>query len=196
VPRLPIITEEQLTPAQRHVWTIVTQGARGSAHELVDSSGGLIGPFNAMLTAPQMGAHLASLGETLRFGSTLEPRVIELTTLVVGARWRSNFEWAAHRPLAQRAGIDDLAIAAIASRQKPAFEDPTLADVYDFVDQLLAQGAPELETYHRLHPRFGDVGMVELVALVGYYSLICFSLNTFETELPHGESAQWTTSSR
>ena len=189
--KLPIVTAEQLSEDQERVWQIVTDGRRGTAADLTDDAGGLVGPFNAMLVSPRVGQHLAALGEVLRFDTSLSRDVVELATIVVGARWRSNFEWAAHSRLALRAGIAPEVVEAIRQGRDPVFTDGTSAAVYRLVTELLADGRVGDDTYEEVAAVVGDVGIVELVALVGYYCLICFSLNTFEVPLRAGEAPAW-----
>lgn len=150
---LPIVTADQLSPDQERVWQIVTGGRRGSAADLTDDAGGLVGPFNAMLISPLVGRHLAALGEVLRFDTSLSRNVVELATIVVGARWRSNFEWAAHSRLALRAGISPDVIEAIRQGEEPVFTDGTSAAVYRLVCELLADGRVGDEHMERLRPR-------------------------------------------
>lgn len=189
--KLPIVTADQLTADQERVWQLVTGGRRGSAADLTDDAGGLVGPFNAMLISPLVGQHLAALGEVLRFDTSLNRNVVELATIVVGARWRSNFEWAAHSRLALRAGISSDVIEAIRQGEEPAFSDETSAAVYRLVSELLDDGRVGDDTYAEVAAAVGDIGIVELVALVGYYCLICFSLNTFEVPPRAGETPAW-----
>jgi 4-carboxymuconolactone decarboxylase len=189
--KLPIVTSDQLSADQERVWQIITGGRRGTAADLTDDDGGLVGPFNAMLISPVIGQHLAALGEVLRFDTSLSRSVVELATIVVGARWRSNFEWSAHSRLALRAGISPEIIEAIRRGVRPLFTDETSDAVYRLVSELLADGRVEDDTYASVAAAVGDVGVVELVALVGYYCLICFSLNTFEIPLRAGETPAW-----
>jgi 4-carboxymuconolactone decarboxylase len=189
--KLPIVTVNDLSADQERVWQIVTEGRRGTVADLTDDAGGLVGPFNAMLISPLVGQHLAALGEALRFDTSLSRNVVELATLVVGARWRSNFEWAAHSRLAIRAGISPEIIEAIRQGEEPVFTDGTSAAVHRLVSELLADGRVGDDTYREVAAVVGDIGIVELVALVGYYCLICFSLNTFEVTVRAGETPAW-----
>ena len=43
-------------------------------------------------------------------------------------------------------------------------------------------------TYNQARQALGEEGIVDLVGLVGYYSLVSFTLNVFEVGLPEGES--------
>src|SRR5258708_29535882 len=75
-------------------------GTRGG--QLVNSGGGLAGPFNAFVHAPDVGGHLTSLGAVLRFGTSIERRLSEVAIITVGARWKAEFEWWAHARMARR----------------------------------------------------------------------------------------------
>jgi 4-carboxymuconolactone decarboxylase len=39
-------------------------------------------------------------------------------------------------------------------------------------------------TYRKVHKLLGDAGMVELVGILGYYSLISMTLNVFRAKIP------------
>ena len=47
---------------------------------------------------------------------------------------------------------------------------------------------PAYEAARRL---LGDRGIVELVTLCGYYTLVSFTLNAFDVALPPGETPVW-----
>jgi 4-carboxymuconolactone decarboxylase len=187
-----ITADDDLTTDQRRVWDAVTSGRRGPAVDLVGESGGLIGPFNALVTSPLVGGHLAALGTTLRFDTTLDRNVIELAIIVVGAHWHANFEFWAHSRMARQFGVPAEVVAAVQDERQPDFgDDATSADAYRFVQQLLADGHVDEVTYGTVGAAVGDPGLVELVALVGYYTLICFMLNAFDIGLPPGQVPAW-----
>ncbi|HEY2488197.1 MAG TPA: carboxymuconolactone decarboxylase family protein, partial [Streptosporangiaceae bacterium] len=79
---------------------------------LVNEEGGLAGPFNAFVHAPDVGQHLALLGRVLRFGTSLERRLTEVAIITVGARWKAEFEWWAHAGMARRHGVPDAVVDA------------------------------------------------------------------------------------
>ncbi len=189
--RLPFITDDELDPDQRVVWDGVTNGLRGPSDRLITSEGGLAGPFNAALHAATTGRHVTALGEALRFHSDVEARLLELAICTTGAHWRSNFEWFAHRPLAEKAGIETAALDAIERGDAPDFAHDDEAAVYALTRALLDDGRMDDETYARAAGHLGDRGVVEIVQAVGYYCLISFTLNAFEVDLPPGNEPVW-----
>lgn len=189
--RLAYITNENLTADQQAVWDGVTNGRRGPASRLVNDEGGLIGPFNAPLYAAGSGRKIVELGEALRFETELDNRLLELAVCMVGAHWRSNFEWYAHSRMAIDAGISQEAIAAIQVGEEPSLDREDERAVYAMTRALLHDGRATDDVYAAAHAHIGDKGMVELSQLIGYYCLISLTLNTFQIELPAGNDPVW-----
>ena len=189
--RLPFPTADQLDEEQQAVWDAVTNGRRGDPSRFVGPNGGMIGPFNAAVVAPRTGRAVVALGEALRFDSRIDRRLLELAVCTVGAHWRSNFEWWAHRSLAEAAGVSDDVLDALQRGDEPSFAADDERAVHRLTRSLLTTGRVDPDTYTAAHAHLDDEGMVELVQLVGYYSLVSFTLNTFEVELPPGNEPAW-----
>jgi 4-carboxymuconolactone decarboxylase len=186
--RLPRVRYDELGPAGRQVWDGVV-GSRGG--ELVDEQGGLVGPFNAFVHAPDVGRRLSSLGGTLRFGTSIERRLSEIAIITIGARWQAEFEWWAHAPMAREHGVADAVVDAIGRGEDPPFEADDERAVFAVARELGQSGRLDQETYDAAHRFLGDAGMVELVSLCGYYTLISFLLNAFTVPLPPGTTPMW-----
>jgi 4-carboxymuconolactone decarboxylase len=189
--RLPYLRYEDLDSRGREVWEAVI-GSRGAAGaELVNDEGGLAGPFNAFVHAPGVGRHMSSLGGRLRFRTSLEKRLSELVIITVGARWRAEFEWWAHAALAREAGVSDVVVDAIGRGDEPPFAAADEQVVYTAARELVTSGRLSQHAYGDAQRLLGDEGMVEFVALCGYYTLVSFLLNAFEVPLPPGAARQW-----
>lgn len=186
--RLPYLRRDELDLAGQAVWDSVV-GSRGDA--LVNEAGGLIGPFNAFVHAPGVGRHLSSLGARLRFKTSIERRLSELAIITVGARWKAEFEWWAHARMAREHGVSDAVVAAIGRGEVPAFEADDERVIYAAARQLADSGRLGQHAYDAARALLGDEGMVELVALCGYYTLVSYLLNAFAVPLPAGAPAQW-----
>ena len=186
--RLPYLRYDDLDTGGREVWDGIV-GSRGA--ELVNADGGLIGPFNAFVHAPGVGRHLSRLGGRLRFRTSIERRLSELAIITVGARWKAEFEWWAHARMAREQGVPDLVIEAIGRGEEPAFEADDERVVYAVARQVTETGQLDQPGYDAASRLLGDEGMVELVALCGYYTLVCYLLNAFAVPLPPGVAAQW-----
>jgi 4-carboxymuconolactone decarboxylase len=186
MPRLTPVQPEAMSDEQRALYEAILGGKRGPGMRGED--GALIGPFNAMLLNPHVGDRVQRLGEALRFDVSLSRNVIEVATLVVGSHWRAQFEWWAHERLAKQAGVSEAVIAAIKRGERPDFSNDDEAAAYEAASEMYRTQRLTDATYANAVQRFGEAGVFELIALVGYYSLVSLLLNGFEVPLPAGEA--------
>jgi 4-carboxymuconolactone decarboxylase len=186
--RLPSLQRSNLDEPGRALWDLVVATR---AISIVNAERGLGGPFNPWLHAPDVGIRAAELGTSVRFGTSIERRLLELAIIVVAARWRAEFEWWAHARMARENGIAEGAIAAIRRDEAPPFESADEAIVYAVSRQLVADGRIDDGNYERAVGLLGRQGVVELVMLCGYYSMVSFTLNAFEVPLPPRVAPAW-----
>ena len=106
---------------------------------------------------------------------------------MAGRHWTAEYEYFAHARLARKAGLEDAIIGAIAARKRPAFAQAHDEIVYDVCHELFETHRLSDGTYRRAVEAFGLPSVVELVATIGYYSLVSLTLNAFEVPLPPGE---------
>jgi len=174
--RIPLPTPNEMSADQRHVYDAAMSGPRGQ----------VIGPLRAVIHSPELAARWSSLGEYLRYQTCLPPQLKELAILVTGRRWTSQIEWWVHARAAGEAGLAAAAIEAIRVGEAPQFETRDETAVYEFARQLQQQGQPDVATYREVEQRWGVRGVVELTALVGYYTMVSMTLNAHEIPLPDG----------
>ena len=187
--RLPVLTPDQLNPEQKRVYDNISGDVRRQQtrrFRMVNDDGTLSGPFNALLYAPEVGDAVQRLGAALRFGSSLPGHLRELAILMVARRWRANYEWYAHAPIAAREELGEAVIEAVKAGKTPD-AGADVQTVYRFVRELVETRRVCDETYHETRALIGDQGLVELISLVGYYSLLAGLLNSFEVGVPEGE---------
>jgi 4-carboxymuconolactone decarboxylase len=182
------MNRNELDTEGQQVWDLIV-GTRGS--QMVNSDGGLVGPFNAFVHAPGLGQHLTSLGAAVRFGTSIERRLSEVAIITVGARWKAEFEWWAHTRMARNHGVSNAVVEAIGRGEDPPFEADDERVVYEVARQLTQTGQLSQDAYDAAQRLLGETGAVELVSLCGYYTLISFLLNAFAVPLPPGATPQW-----
>jgi 4-carboxymuconolactone decarboxylase len=122
----------------------------------------------------------------LRFSTTLPKKLNELAIIVTGRRWNSQLEFHIHSEAARAAGLDAACIEAIRVAQEPAFADDAEIEVYEFSRQLLQTGTVEPAVHGAVTARWGERGVVELVGVIGYYSMVSMTLNAHDVPLPDG----------
>jgi len=172
---------EDMTPEQRAVADAIMAGPRAM-------SGGLRGPFEAMVRSPGLAECAHRVGEHIRFRSSLPARLNELAIITVARHWTAQYEWYAHKRLALAAGLDPAVADAIAEGRTPDLDaDPDARAVYRFASQLLATGHVDDDVFAAVEGRFGAQGAMDLIGAVGYYCLISFILNVDRVPMPEGE---------
>lgn len=124
----------------------------------------------------------------MRYGTSLPPRLSELAILAVARRWSCAYEWAIHAAEASRAGVPDAWIAAVGRHETPAMA-PTEEAVLAFARELASAGRVSDSTWQRASADLGEAGVVDLVAVVGYYTFVAFTLNAREVPAPPGAPA-------
>jgi 4-carboxymuconolactone decarboxylase len=176
--RLANLDPSRLDAAQTRVYEAILAGPRGRVE----------GPLRVWLTSPDLADKAQQLGAFCRFGSSLPARLSELAILVTGAHWKAAFEWYSHAPLAIAAGVAPAAVEAIRVGGKPQFANEDEAAVYAFARELHTAQRVGAATYQRAVEVIGEKAVVELVGILGYYSLVSMTLNAFEVPLPPGEA--------
>jgi 4-carboxymuconolactone decarboxylase len=178
--RLPPLTREQMSPAQKAAADELIAGPRK----------GVKGPFIALLRSPELLARLQKVGEYLRFDNGLPARLSEFATLVVSRVWTQQFEWFVHVPLALKEGTSPDTIAALRAGRRPGAMSAEEALVYDFTIELTNHHGVSDDTYHRCAERFGERGLVDLVGTVGYFAWMSMILNVAHTPATAAEGVE------
>lgn len=116
----------------------------------------------------------------------------EIVILRTGHRLGSAYEWAHHIHRARKVGIDDIRIARIAGPLPDiSGDDATIARA---VDELFDQHRLTDETRARLGDLVGPKGILDVMATVGFYSVLGFIVNSFDTLLDDDvarEMSEW-----
>jgi 4-carboxymuconolactone decarboxylase len=180
-PRLPILNESQLTPAQRALLQSIRSGPRGSSTTIR-------GPFAVFLHAPAFGELAQQLGGHCRFNTGVSPRLSEFAILVTARLWRAQYEWFAHVPQAERAGVKPQTIRDLHKGRVPKTAPKDERAVYDFIQELYKTRRVSDKTFGRVRALLGDAATVELIGILGYYVLISMILNVFRMSPPPGEA--------
>ena len=172
--RFPPIPRDQLDEAQRTVFDAIASGPRG----------GVTGPFNVLLRAPAVGDAAQRLGASLRFSGMLDDGLREIAILTVSRRWAAQYEWFAHHPIALKAGVDAAALERLRLGEDPRFADPAQQLVWRTARRVLDRGRLDDAEFAAARDALGEARLVELLAVLGYYTLLSFILNVGEVPVP------------
>ena len=144
------------------------------------------GPFVPLLRSPELLSRVHRVGEYVRYRSALPPRLSELAILITARHWCQGYEWNIHSVIAAQAGLDAAIIAAIAQGRRPPEMADDEAALYDFCLELLRNQSVSDPTYEQVVALFDQKGVIDLVGIVGYYSLLAMVMNTACTPLREG----------
>ncbi|MDE2060788.1 MAG: carboxymuconolactone decarboxylase family protein [Bradyrhizobium sp.] len=174
--RMPEMTLDQMTPAQRSIAEAIIHGPRGR----------MSGPFNTWLRSPVLADRLQKVGEYVRFNTSLDKRINEMAILMTAQAWGAQYEWYAHAPLALKAGLDPSVVAAIGAGRKPDNMKADEATVWEFITQLRRDHNVDDAIYAKALGDFGEQGIVDLIAVNGYYDVVSMTLNVAHVRPPAG----------
>jgi 4-carboxymuconolactone decarboxylase len=179
-PRVAILAEDKLTPPQRALLDSIRSGPRGGGINIR-------GPFAVFLHAPEFGELAQKLGGYCRYQTAVPPRLSEFAILATAKLWRAQYEWFAHVPQAERAGVKPATIRELHQGRPPKSAPKDERAIYDFVQELYQSRRVSDKTYKRVSALLGEAATVQFVGILGYYVLISMILNVFRMPLPEGE---------
>ena len=169
--RLPLPPMAQMDDAQRAAAQALIDGPRKAVY----------GPFVPLMRTPALLDRVAALGEALRFGGTLDPRVRELVTCAAAAHVGNQFEWVMHQPLAAAAGVSTGALEALRLGRRPAGLAADEQAAIDVATELMQRHSVSQPTWDQACATFGEPGVVELTTLVGYFVMVSWVMNAAHT---------------
>ena len=176
--RLPPIPADKLTESQK----------KAAAEFELNRKQPVFGPFVPLSRSPQLMLNAERMGNYVRYGNSLPRDVSEFAILLVSRRWTQQYEWYVHVADGRTAGLSDAIIQAVADGRRPENMNEGQEIVYEFTTELNDFRSVTDRTYARMVAKFGEQGMMDLIGLNGYYSLISMVLNVARTPLPPGNT--------
>lgn len=177
--RIPDLNPDELSDRQKGLFDAIG-GPRG---------GVVRGPFAIWLRHPDLVEKANELGNHLREGTDVPQKLSELSILVTARAWTARYEWFAHEKTALKCGLDAKIIDAIRARQTPVFNDPVEECVYNVTTELHQNNEISDPTYAAAVAAMGQDQVIDLVAIIGFYTMVAITLNAFNAPLPDGAEA-------
>ena len=174
--RMPEIPAEKLTAAQKQAVAEISAGPRGEVK----------GPFVAFLRSPELMRRVQKVGEYLRFVCPIDKRLGEFAAIIGARAWSQQFEWWAHYRQAIEAGLKREIADAVAEGRRPTGMAEDEEILYDTLTELINTKGLSDTTYARAVAKFGEEGLIDLVSVVGYYTLLAMVMNVARTGVPSG----------
>ncbi len=170
--RVPYVSREDLSESGSAIYD-----------QIASQRGHVARPFAALLNSPELAGRVAAVGEHLRYRSSLPAEVREIATLATARELGSQYEWTHHVPLARDAGVRDEVINAIHDETPLRKLLPKEGVFVQFAQELLSERKVRDTTYSAVEHLLGRQGTVELVATIGYYALLAYTMAALEVEL-------------
>jgi 4-carboxymuconolactone decarboxylase len=172
--RMPAIPAEKYSEAQK----------KAADEFLATRKRPVFGPFIPLIRSPEVMLRAKEMGDYLRFKNSIGQKLSEFTILIMARAWTADYEWYAHYPLAMKAGLKrEIAEAVFEGRRADGMAADEEA-VYNFVTELNTMKRISDVTYERTVSQVGEQGVIDIIGLQGYYTLIAMTLNVSRFELP------------
>jgi 4-carboxymuconolactone decarboxylase len=173
--RLPHITSKDQMAAKDHAVFDQIVASRGAVH----------GPFTMFLHSPELAGRVAHLGAYVRFEGSLDMRVRVLAAMTVAREFEALYVWGAQTGGARRLGVPETTITAIRENHERGIP-PEDAEIVTFTRQLLRKHRIDDATAKAMLARFGNDAFIQLTGAIGYYSMLCMTVNACELEAGPG----------
>jgi 4-carboxymuconolactone decarboxylase len=164
----------ELNDEQRKVWDENMSSPRGVVSA----------PVRVWLKSPEMALRATRLGTYLKFDSAVPKVAAEVAILYIARQWNADYQWQAHEVLAREAGVDASVISALQAREQPQGLDERSQVAYDIAKSLNDARTVSDELFLSAAYLLGEAGLVDLIALCGYYTTVAMTLNAFDMGLP------------
>lgn len=177
--RIPLPDLGCLSPSQQQVANDVAAGPRSEVR----------GPVRMWLYSAELAARAQKLGEFLRWGTELAPRISELVILVTARHYGCDYIWFNHVNLALQHGVAPEAVERIKNGQEAVLDAPDEAAAYAFATEMLRHHTVSDATLAKTRRCFGDRGAIEMGAIIGHYHSGAIVLSLADITLPDGSKA-------
>jgi 4-carboxymuconolactone decarboxylase len=174
--RMPVIPDDKMTAAQKKAAAEIAAGPRKE----------VTGPFVALLRSPELMSRVQKVGEYVRFTCPLDKRINEFVAIIVARHWNQQFEWWAHYSQVLAAGLNPAIADAIGEGRRPSGMAEDEEIVYDLLTEVLNNKGASDAIYARTVAKFGEQGVIDLLGVAGYYTLLAMVLNVARTAVPEG----------
>ena len=168
--RLAPLEPENMPPRQRDAYEELIANQRG----------GVRGPFGVWVRSPGLVIALRGLMKFYYEESVITEDIRELAILITTHHWGATYAYSAHEAQALDSGLTPALVAAVMAKEAATEGTPLELCVYRYCTELLETKKVSEAVYHEAFSLLGEKGVVDLTALVGFYSAISLTLNAFE----------------
>ena len=177
--RFPTIPSDKFSPKQQEFAKLLTSSPRNGN---VNNP-----PFKVYFRSPDFGLEAIRMSDYLRWGTGMEPRLVELTILMSARNWGSDYIWHAHYPAAVKGGLDPSVPADVAAGRKPTKLKADEAIIYNLLSEIYRDHKLSDATYNSALAKYGDKGITDIIGLAAYYGITAMALITANAPTAPGD---------
>jgi 4-carboxymuconolactone decarboxylase len=179
--RYPALSPDQLGPEQKAYVENLQKPPRNNTTALKNP------PFRVFMRSPELAGKLEAVSDYVRWGTGLEPRLTELAIMITARQWSSQWIWRGHYRAAVRGGLDPSVGADIAAGRRPEKMKEDESILYNYAMEMYRDRAVSDAAYAAAVKQFGEKGLIDLVATMGYYDTVAMTLITAKAVAPKEE---------
>ena len=153
-----------------------------SAYEYTLKLRGLVpGPHKVWLANPTLSRTIVPTGAYFQTESSLTKAEIEIATNVINGRWGAAYANYEHERIGVEQGhLEPEQVAALIAERPTSFDDPRQQIVYELAATLASARAVPLGLFRRARDLLGDAGIVDVTALMGWFTAVCLTLMAYD----------------
>jgi 4-carboxymuconolactone decarboxylase len=166
--RYPALDLDQLTPEQKAYVESIAKPPRNANHKLP--------PYKVYIRSPELAKRVEAVSDYVRWGTGQPARLTELAIMITARHWSNPWIWRGHYRLGVRAGLDPSVGAAMAAGKRPENLKEDEAILYNYATEMYREKAVSDATYAAAVKAFGERGLIDLIAAMGYYDMVAMTL--------------------
>jgi 4-carboxymuconolactone decarboxylase len=176
--RYPALKPDQLNAEQKAYIENLQKPPRNNTTALQNP------PYKVYMRSPELASKLEAVSDYVRWGAGQPPRLTELAIMITARQWSSQWIWRAHYRAGVRGGLDPSVGADIAAGKRPDKMKEDESALYNYAMEMYRDRSVSDPTYAAAVKQFGEKGLIDLVATMGYYDTVAMTLITAKAVTP------------
>jgi 4-carboxymuconolactone decarboxylase len=159
-----------------------------AADAVVKVYGEIRGPWGMLLHSPELAARIVPLVPFFHEQSIVEGKLRSVAILAAVRELDAEYVWAAQVAAARRNGVREELIDLMRAKGDMSGLAAEEREIVAYTRQLVRANRVDQATFDALKNRYGTQWLVELTAVIGYFSMVSGIANAFEVAAPaHGD---------
>ena len=152
------------------------------AYKFTKDLRGLVpGPHKIWLANPDLSKTIVPTGEYFQKRSTLTKAEIEIVTILTVAHWRCAYASYEHEKIGEaQGGLAAENVERLFAGLPVEFDEPRHDVVHRLASALIDTKIVPLGLFKRATTLMGEAGVVDVAALIGWFTMVSATLNAFD----------------